>query len=54
MANTKDNAQSLKGETVKDLLEGMSPEDVEDVKNFYGIIFGEDFPDLDAPADEPA
>lgn len=40
-------------QTVGDLLEGMSEEEIEGVKNFYGIIFGDDFPPLDAPADEP-
>jgi hypothetical protein len=42
-----------KSETVGDLLKGLSEEEIEGVKTFYGIIFGEDFPPLDAPADEP-
>lgn len=48
MATKKDT-----GETVADLLEGLSEEEIEDVKAFYGILFGEEFPPLDAPADEP-
>lgn len=47
-------AKDKSKETVKDLLEGLSEEEVEDVKAFYGILFGEEFPDMDAPADESA
>lgn len=48
---TNDKSKESK-ETVADLLEGMTEEEIEDVKNFYGILFGEDFPPLDAPVDE--
>lgn len=39
-------------ETVGDLLKGLSEEEVEDVKAFYGLLFGEELPPLDSPADE--
>lgn len=41
-------------ETVGDMLKGMSAKEIEDIKAFYGILFGEDFPNLDSPLDEPA
>ena len=50
--NPIENNPNKPNQTVGDLLEGMTEEDIEGVKAFYGIIFGEEFPSLDAPADE--
>ena len=41
-----------KNETVGDALKGMTEEEIDDVKAFYGIIFGEEMPPMDAPANE--